>query len=195
MNESKISPEVKKGLDKLYNLRGSDSAILQEIDTYDEEARHALEVAKGEEVDFKTKISAKEEEKDLYEKQGNKWASFLDIVNPEEVKDVLIAMDSKFNLEREKNTFETKLPELISKIEREISDAKDNLKRVQKDIKAYEKTIKEMSLRREEALENQDLLNMYIDRALNGDLTITREEVTSLLDRFVFIGEEGVYNG
>ena len=50
--------------------------------------------------------------------------------------------------------------------------------------------IEELGIRKDEALSNQERLNKYFELALEGNINITRDEITSLLEKFNFSEEE-----
>ena len=50
--------------------------------------------------------------------------------------------------------------------------------------------IEELGIRRDAALALQDKLNEFFELALNGNINITRDEITSLLEKFGFTEEE-----
>jgi len=51
-------------------------------------------------------------------------------------------------------------------------------------------TIEELAIRKDEALSNQARLNEYFELALNGNINITRDSITSLLEKFDFSEDE-----
>ena len=50
--------------------------------------------------------------------------------------------------------------------------------------------IEELGIRKDEAISNQERLNRYFDLALSSNINITRDEITSLLEKFNFNEEE-----
>jgi len=82
------------------------------------------------------------------------------------------------------------LPETIEKVQDEKKNAEKGLVKVEAEMNTAIATIEELAIRKDEALANQARLNEYFDLALNGNINITRDSITSLLEKFDFSEDE-----
>ena len=68
--------------------------------------------------------------------------------------------------------------------------AKSELASVEAEMNTAIATIEELAIRKDEAISNQARLNEYFELALNGNINITRDSITSLLEKFDFTEDE-----
>ena len=78
------------------------------------------------------------------------------------------------------------LPNTISEIVSEKDAASKKLEEVETEMNNAITKVEELGIRKDEALSNQAKLNEYFDLALSGNINITRDAITSLLDKFDF---------
>ena len=83
------------------------------------------------------------------------------------------------------------LPNTISEIVSEKDAASKKLEEVEAEMNNAITKVEELGIRKDEALSNQAKLNEYFDLALSGNINITRDAITSLLDKFDFNENEG----
>ena len=82
------------------------------------------------------------------------------------------------------------LPKTIERVQNEKDAASKKLVQVETDLNTAIATIEELGIRKDEALEDQRRLNEYFDLALSGNINITRDSITSLLEKFDFNEDE-----
>ena len=82
------------------------------------------------------------------------------------------------------------LPETIEKVVTENKKASEELESVEAEMNNAITKVEELGIRKDEALSNQAKLNEYFDLALEGNINITRDAITSLLEKFDFNEDE-----
>lgn len=185
-----LTNEVIKLLDKLYNLRGEDSVILTQM----EEERSAAEETKlrtsKEKELLQEKISRLASEESSLKEQGERLSSVLANINEADYQLVIERLGLDFNPEFLKSKLDEKLPETINSVVTEASKAEEELRNVEGEMNDAITKIEELGIRKDAALALQEKLNEYFELALNGNISITRDEITSLLEKFGFTEEE-----
>ncbi len=185
-----LTAEITNLLDKLYNLRGEDSVILTKMASEKEVASETKERTTNEKAELQEKIANLTEELELLASEGKKLVEVLSQINPEDFKTVLDKLHINFNPSKISEEVNSLLPETIEKVEEEQRVAKEKLVNVEAEMNEAIATIEELAIRRDEALANQTRLNEYFDLALNGNINITRDSITSLLEKFDFTEDE-----
>lgn len=181
-----LTKDVTDLLDKLYNLRGEDSVVLKEMDKERETAEATKERTSTEKVTLQERISSLQAEESELAEQGSKLMNALSGINSEEFSVVLERLNIDFNPEALRTKLSEKLPETIDKVVLETQKAESELVKVEEEMNAAITTIEELGIRRDTALSNQAKLNEYFELALNGNLNITRDSITSILEQFNF---------
>ena len=182
--------EVTKLLDKLYNLRGNDSVILKEMESAEEEAIRTKDRTTEEKGTLQNKIAElKEDSKNLSE-QGKRLTQVLKEINKNDYEIVIDRLNIRFDPEALVKELETELPLKVEDVNNDIKTSEEALVKVEDEMSSAITTIEEIGIRRDAALDNQAKLNEYFDLALNGNINITRESITSLLEQFGFSEEE-----
>lgn len=185
-----LSSEITKLLDKLYNLRGEDSVVLAKM----ENERVAAEETKGrtseEKTSLQNKIANLDEEERVLGEEGEKLVSALSGIKTDDFKIVLEKLKIDFNPDELSNKVSDLLPETIKKVQDEKQEAKEELETVENEMNTAIATIEELAIRKDEAISNQARLNEFFDMALNGNINITRDSITSLLEKFDFTEDE-----
>ena len=82
------------------------------------------------------------------------------------------------------------LPKTIEEVENDIKDSQAKLVKVEEEMNSAITTIEELGIRKDAAIEAQEKLNEYFDLALAGNINITRDSITHLLEQFNFNDEE-----
>ncbi len=185
-----LTTEATKLLDKLYNLRGENSVILSKMEKEKRSAVETRERTTNEKQDLQENISRLTEEERILGDEGEKLISALSHIRTDEFKHVIDKLNIDFNPDRISDEVNYSLPITIQKVQQEIKKAKDELVEVESEMNSAIATIEELSIRKDEALENQARLNEYFELALNGNINITRDSITSLLEKFDFDEEE-----
>ena len=185
-----LTAEITNLLDKLYNLRGEDSVILTKMASEKEVASETKERTTNEKAELQEKIENLTKELELLASEGKKLVEVLSQINPEDFKTVLDKLHINFNPSKISEEVNSLLPETIEKVEEEQRVAKEKLVNVEAEMNEAIATIEELAIRRDEALANQTRLNEYFDLALNGNINITRDSITSLLEKFDFTEDE-----
>lgn len=185
-----LSTEVRTLLDKLYNLRGEDSIILTKMTKEREDAIETQERTKNEkEVLIKEIENLTAEEKTLAE-EGEKLTSVLSSINKNDFATVLDRLKIDFDPDVINEKVNKMLPDTIAKVVAENKKASEKLESVEAEMNNAITKVEELGIRKDEALSNQAKLNEYFDLALAGNINITRDEITSLLEKFDFTENE-----
>ena len=185
-----LSTEVRTLLDKLYNLRGEDSIILTKMNKEREDAIETQERTKNEkEILIQQIENLTAEEKTLAE-ESEKLTSVLSSINRDDFATVLDRLNIDFNPEVINEKVNKMLPDTIAKVVAENKKASEKLKNVENEMNNAITKVEELGIRKDEALSNQAKLNEYFDLALSGNINITRDEITSLLEKFDFTENE-----
>ncbi|MBE6141127.1 MAG: hypothetical protein E7172_06355 [Firmicutes bacterium] len=185
-----ISSEMKNLLDKLYNLRGDSSVILAKMTKERDEALATQERTKKEKEVLLAEIDKLTQDEAILAEQGNKLMSVLSSINRNDFATVLDRLKIDFEPATLNARVSKLLPETIDSVVAENKKASEKLATVEKEMNDAITIIEELEIRKEEALENQNRLNEYFDLALSGNINITRDAITSLLEKFDFTENE-----
>ena len=185
-----LSNEVKTLLDKLYNLRGEDSVILARMNKERQEAIETGERTKNEKEVLLSKIEKLSNEEKTLQEEGEKLTSILSNINREDFSNVLDRLQIDFNPASINDKISKMLPETIEKVVSENKLASEELESVETEMNNAITKVEELGIRKDEALSNQAKLNEYFDLALEGNINITRDAITSLLEKFDFNEDE-----
>jgi len=185
-----LTAEITKLLDKLYNLRGEDSVILSKMDSERSKAEETKERTAKEKTTLQETITNLTEEERVLAEEGEKLVAILSRIKTDDFKIVLEKLNVDFNPDKISEEVNRLLPATISKVQEEKKSAEDGLVKVEVEMNTAIATIEELAIRKDEALSNQARLNEYFDLALNGNINITRDSITSLLEKFEFTEDE-----
>ena len=185
-----LSSEVKTLLDKLYNLRGEDSVILAKMNKEREEAIETGERTKNEKEVLLNKIDKLTKEEETLQEEGNKLTSILSNINRDDFANVLDRLQIDFDPASINEKITNMLPETIEKVVIENKKASEELESVETEMNNTITKVEELGIRKDEALSNQAKLNEYFALALEGNINITRDAITSLLEKFDFNEDE-----
>lgn len=185
-----LTKEITDLLDKLYNLRGEDSIVLKAMEEEKVAAEATKERTSSEKVALQEKISELLAEESELAEQGAKLMDALSGINSDEFSTVLERLNIDFNPDALRAKLNEKLPETIDKVVSETKKAESELVKVEEEMNTAITTIEELGIRRDTALSNQAKLNEYFELALSGNINITRDSITSLLEQFNFSEEE-----
>lgn len=185
-----LTAEITKLLDKLYNLRGEDSVILSKMEKEKAKAEETKERTASEKTTLQEKIENLTEEERILAEEGEKLVSTLSRIKTEDFKIVLEKLKVDFNPDKLSEDVNRLLPQTIDKVKDDIEGAKKELVAVEAEMNTAIATIEELVIRKDEALSNQSRLNEYFELALNGNINITRDSITSLLEKFDFTEDE-----
>jgi len=187
----KVLPnETSALLDKLYNLRGENSYILVEMEKERQIAEETKEKTAKEKEELQEKIASLTNEETLLAEQGAHLRDVLSGINPDDFRVVLDKLNIDFDPEALKNKIDETLPGRIEEVVSATKKAKDELVTVEEEMNSAVTKIDELAIRKETELANQEKLNEYFELALNGNINITREAITSLVSQFNFNEEE-----
>ncbi|MFI3260589.1 MAG: hypothetical protein R3Y13_02630 [bacterium] len=179
-----VDVEAKVLLDKLYNLRSKDSVILFKIDN----ERQQTEATKNRTADEKLVITEKvkelNDEEVLLAKEGELLKDALKNINRESFTVVFKKLNIDFDPKYLSEKVESVLPNTISQVKTEILESNKKLESVVKEMNDAITKIDELAIRRDEAKGNQSKLSEYIDLAIDGNINITRDALTTLLSKF-----------
>ncbi len=181
-----LSNEVKNLLDRLYNLRGEDSVILTKMNKEREEAIETQERTKNEKEVLLQEIDRLSEVEKTLAEEGEKLTSVLSSINRDDFANVLERLKLDFEPAQLNEKVSSMLPNTISEIVSEKDAASKKLEEVETEMNNAITKVEELGIRKDEALSNQAKLNEYFDLALSGNINITRDAITSLLDKFDF---------
>lgn len=185
-----LSPEVTKLLDKLYNLRGSDSVIFKEMESAHKKAEETRARTTDEKSALQDKIAGLERESQELSEQGKMLSEVLSGIDKEQYATVIDRLNINFDPVALKDKLDSTLPSTIESVNDEIKNSKEELVSVEEEMNSAITEIEEIGIRKDTAIANQDKLNEYFELALSGNINITRESITSLLEQFDFSEEE-----
>lgn len=177
-------------LDKLYNLRGTDSEILKEMDRQKNKAEETRDKTTEEKGKLQADISDLKKQREELEEQGEKFKQVLQGIHREDYETVLTRLHIDFDPNNLLEKLEKNLPRTIDTVERDTKKAEDELVKVEQEMNSAITTIEELGIRKDTALANQEKLNEYFDMAIEGRMNITRDSITSLISEFGFNEEE-----
>lgn len=185
-----LSPEVTRLLDKLYNLRGEDSVIFKEMASSEEKAEATRVRTTEEKSSLQDKIAGLERDSKNLSEQGKKLADVLSNIDKNDFATVIERLEINFDPEALTAKLNENLPDTIEKVNGDIKDSQEELVRVEEEMNSAITEIEEIGIRRDAAVANQAKLNEYFELALNGNINITRDSITALLEQFDFSEEE-----
>ncbi|MCI9281403.1 MAG: hypothetical protein HFI49_04015 [Bacilli bacterium] len=185
-----LSPEVTRLLDKLYNLRGEDSVIFKEMASSEEKAEATRVRTTEEKSSLQDKIAGLERDSKNLSEQGKKLADVLSNIDKNDFATVIERLEINFDPEALTKKLNDTLPGTIDKVNDDIKESQENLVRVEEEMNSAITEIEEIGIRRDAAVANQAKLNEYFELALNGNINITRDSITALLEQFDFSEEE-----
>ena len=181
-----LSNEVKNLLDRLYNLRGEDSVILTKMNKEREDAIETQERTKNEKEVLLQEIERLSQDEKTLAEEGEKLTSVLSSINRDDFANVLERLKLDFEPALLNEKVNSMLPNTISEIVSEKDAASKKLEEVETEMNNAITKVEELGIRKDAALSNQAKLNEYFDLALSGNINITRDAITSLLDKFDF---------
>ena len=186
----RLNSEMRMLLDKLYNLRGEDSVVLVSMDKERQQAIETKERTSKRTTELTSQIEKLESEGHVLAKEGESFRSALENIRKDDFQNVLKELNISFDPDEIKRELDVKLPKTLEEFSVEKEKAEKELVTVEDEMNSATTKIEELGIRKDEALANQDRLNRYFDLALEGNINITRDEITSLLEKFNFSEEE-----
>lgn len=184
------SLEVTRLLDKLYNLRGSDSVILKEMESAKVLAEETKDRTTGEKSALQEKIAELKSDSKNLEEQGKKLIEVLSGIDKSSFETVITRLNINFDPEALVTRLNDKLPQTMENIHNEIDASEKELVKVEEEMESAITEIEELGIRKDAAIDAQEKLNEYFELALAGNINITRDSITSLLEQFDFTEEE-----
>ena len=185
-----LSPEVTRLLDKLYNLRGSDSVVFKEMESAHQKAEETKERTTAEKAALQENIAGLEADSKNLSEQGKKLIEVLKGIDKKSFETVIDRLHINFDPEALVERLDSSLPETIESVNDDIKSSKEELVKVEEEMNSAITTIEEIGIRRDTAVANQEKLNEYFELALAGNINITRDSITSLLEQFDLSEEE-----
>ena len=185
-----LNSEMKSLLDKLYNLRGEDSALLVSMEKEREDAIKTKERTFKQTAELQEKLSKLESEGRILAKEGENFKNALQMIRKDEFVNVLKELNISFDPNELKKELDEKLPKTLNEFASEKEIAEKELVTAKDEMNKATTKIEELGIRKDEALKNQEMLNRYFSLALEGNISITRDELTSLLSKFNFNDDE-----
>jgi hypothetical protein len=185
-----LTGEIKNLLDKLYNLRGDDSVVLIKMEEEKVKAENTKTKTTELKKDLQEKIESLTKEEATLAEEGEKLKNALSTIKTDDFKTVLGKLNIDFNPDKISQRVSETLPTTIDKVVSEAKKAKEELVSVEEEMNQAISTIEELGIRRNEAIANQKRLNEYFELALDGNINITRDSITSLLKEFEFNEDE-----
>lgn len=185
-----LSPEVTKLLDKLYNLRGNDSVVFKEMESAHIEAEKTKDRTTIEKSTLQEKIAGLEKESKDLNDQGKKLIEVLSNIDKKAYETVIERLNINFDPEALTAKLNDSLPDTIQGVNEDIKRSQEELVKVEEEMNSAITTIEEIGIRKDAAIANQEKLNEYFELALSGNINITRDSITNLLEQFNFTEEE-----
>ncbi len=187
---SKLSTETVCLLDKVYNLRGSESTILVEMEKEMNSAVESYEEANTIRKELEENINKLNNDVEVLSSEGEKLKNVLNDIDEREYAQVLDTLKIDFHPEEIKEKLASLLPITINSLSSDIKMSSNELSRVEEKLEETKTKIEELNIQKEEALVNQDRLNRYFELSLNSNMNATRDELTHLFSEFDFSDEE-----
>lgn len=184
------SLEVTRLLDKLYNLRGSDSVILKEMESAKALAEETRDRTTEQKSALQEKIAGLESDSKELNEQGKKLIDVLKGIDKKSFETVITRLNINFDPEALAERLNDKLPQTIENVNNEIDASEKELVKVEEEMNNAITEIEELGIRKDAAIDAQEKLNEYFELALSGNINITRDSITSLLEQFDFNEEE-----
>ena len=185
-----INSETKTLLDKLYNLRSEKSVILVNMDEEKEKAVVTRDKTSEQKGELETVIEQLNSDESFLIEEGTKLQNALEVVGKKEFIDVFEHLKITFNPEDLVNQVATTLPKKLEEIAQNKAEKQEQLIQVEDEMNDAIMRIEELGIRKDEALADQTRLNRFFDMALNENINVTRDEITSLLSKLNFTEEE-----
>lgn len=182
--------EVTKLLDKLYNLRGSDSVVLKEMESAKFLAEETKERTTKEKSSLQERIADLQNDSKELNEQGKKLIEVLKGIDKNAYETVITRLGINFDPEALTKSLNDKLPETIDSVNQEIAQSEEKLVKVEEEMNGAITQIEELGIRKDAAIEAQEKLNEYFELALAGNINITRDSITTLLEQFDFNEDE-----
>ena len=186
----KLSSETIKLLDKVYNLRGSDSSILLSLDKDIDTCANVYDETSTIKDELQKTIHRLESDVEILSDEGEKLKNFLSGIDENDYTQLLETLDIDFHPTEVKEKLDTLLPITVNGLASDIKMSSNELSRVESKLEETRVQMEELNIRKEEALGNQNRLNHYFELALDSNINVTREELTSLFSELNFSEEE-----
>ncbi len=184
--------DTKTLLDKLYNLKNSDSVILKKIEEESEKANSIKTKSENECLELRASIEKISEEIITLNEEGQALKEILSSINKNSFNVVLDKLEMDFNPEDLHSKISTKLPNIIDNLKHEKESLSYNLKESETTLNDSVTQIDELSFKKDDALSNQSKLVEYMDLALKGNINITRGALTDLFANFNLTNDEAI---
>ena len=150
-----LSPEVTRLLDKLYNLRGSDSVVFKEMESAHQKAEETKERTTAEKAALQEKIAGLEADSKNLSEQGKKLIEVLKGIDKKSFETVIDRLHINFDPEALVERLDSSLPETIESVNDDIKSSKEELVKVEEEMNSAITTIEEIGIRRDAAVANQ----------------------------------------
>ena len=187
---NKLTTDYINLLDRIYNLRGSDSVILKDIDDHVTFATSVYDETEKTRVDFQNNISRLKDEVEQLSSEGERLRIVLGDIHENDFSHVLDVLKIDFHPDVAKEKLNALLPVAVNGLTNDIKMSSNELSRVNEKLSETRAEIEELNIKKEEAVVNQNRLNHFFDLALNGNINTTREELTELFKSLLFSDEE-----
>ena len=175
-----------KLLNRLYNLRGEDSVVLKQLDDDNEVALKLKKKNEEEKKELEAKISGLKSDSKKLNTQAEKLTTLLGKSKVEDFAFLNEKLGLDFNPTAVLDRLNNSLSGELEKIDEDLDKGEERLKVVKNDLNSAVSQIDELAIRKTEAIENQAKLNEVFKLALEGSSNITRDSITSLLEKFNF---------
>ncbi len=136
------------------------------------------------------KIAGLESDSKNLTEQGRKLIEVLKGIDKSSYETVIDRLHINFDPEALVARLDESLPETIERVNEDIKESQEELIKVEEEMNSAITTIEEIGIRKDAAIANQEKLNEYFDLALAGNINITRDSITSLLEQFDMTEEE-----
>ncbi len=179
-----INLEVKLLLDKVYNLKSSDSVIISDISNEQKIAAENKGTLLNEKDKFNGIIKEVTKEIDVLSSEGKILKDILNGINPNDFNKVLDKLSIDFNPKAVLDKLDGNLPEELNKLKDILSDSKNKLSETEASLADVITLIADLDIRYSEAVVNQEKLADYVNVALEGNVDSTRDALINLLSKF-----------
>ena len=188
--ETRLQKEEIALLDRLYNLRSDESAILEEINRSKEEKKNDKENTERQQSELETEIQELTARKDTLEEQYAKFVEDLKGLDKENYSVLLEELEEIFDPQAMVKSSQEKFPSKIESIQQNITSKQDGASELKDRISQLEIEIGELDERFANAKSDKENLDDLLKELLKGNQNVTVQQVNDLLSALRFTKAE-----
>ena len=188
--DTALTEEATKLLDRLYNLRGTDSEIIKQIDDETLNSGKEKDKLKTTAEENRTTMEDISHKKVVLETQYASFNNEFKSISGQDFSVIFAELGIEFDIDRIKEMIKSKFPETQESLETKVSSLSIEISECEGKIKEIEDRKAEIDLKKSEAINYQSQLNRMLEEIFNGSEDISKQSVKNLLKAFKFSDEE-----